>query len=60
MHQALERKGMSLRQLAEKTGISISTLKSYSSGRRPMRKASYEALEKIATALDVDIKDIVK
>lgn len=49
---------MSLSELSEKTGISIDCLKSYSSGRRDLRKASYETVEKIADALGVDIRSL--
>lgn len=50
---------MSIAELSEKTGISIDCLKSYNSGRRDLRKASYETVEKIADALGVDIRSLV-
>ena len=59
MKSILESKNISLSQLSDMTGISLSTLKSFSSGRRDLRKASFETLDKIAQALDVDVYRIV-
>ena len=59
MKSILESKNISLSQLADMTGISLSTLKSFSSGRRDLRKASFETLDKIAQALNVDVYKIV-
>ena len=59
MKSILESKNISLSQLSDMTGISLSTLKSFSSGRRDLRKASFETLDKIAQALDVDVYKIV-
>lgn len=59
MKSILESKNISLSQLSDMTGISLSTLKSFSSGRRDLRKASFETLDKIAQALNVDVYRIV-
>lgn len=60
MREYLDRQEMTLPQLAERTGLSLSSLKSFSSGRRSLRKASYETVEKIADALKVDIRQLTK
>lgn len=60
MKSILENRNISLSQLAEMTGIPLSTLKSFSSGRRDLKKASFETLDKIAKALGVDIYQVVE
>jgi len=51
-----EHRGHSLRQLAERAGFGIGYLSQIENGER---KGTAETLKKIATALDVDIDDLI-
>ena len=51
-----ERKGLTQKQLAEKTGLSITSIQNYEYERFPPK---IERLEKIAAALDVSLLDIM-
>ena len=59
LKEVRESKGLSQAALAEKSGVSKKAICSYEQGWRNIRMASYDTLEKIANALETEIKDIV-
>lgn len=59
LKEVRESKGLSQAALAEKSGVSKKAICSYEQGWRNIRMASYDTLEKLANALETEIKDIV-
>lgn len=59
LKEVRESKGLSQADLAEKSGVSKKAICSYEQGWRNIRMASYDTLEKLANALETEIKDIV-
>lgn len=52
-------KGLSQSQLAKKANISVRTLQDYEQGHKPLQKANYETIARLAKTLEVDIQEIV-
>ena len=52
------KKGISQKELSEKTGISLKAISSYEQGSRDLIKASFENIIKISKALKCDIFDL--
>lgn len=52
------KKGISQKELSEKTGISLKAISSYEQGIRDLKKASFENIVKIAKALDCNVFDL--
>lgn len=59
LKEVRESKGLSQAALADKSGVSKKAICSYEQGWRNIRMASYDTLEKLANALETEIKDIV-
>ena len=52
------KKGISQKELSEKTGISLKAISSYEQGSRDLIKASFENIVKIVKALDCKVFDL--
>lgn len=52
--------GLTQTQLAEKSGINIRTLQQYESGAKKINKASVQAVQALAAALDCRLDDILE
>lgn len=52
------KRGISQKELSEKTGISLKAISSYEQGSRDLRKASFENIVKIAKALECNVFDL--
>lgn len=51
--------GLSLEELAKRSSVDKTTIHRYESGEREIKQARYESVEKLAYALQRDIKEIV-
>ena len=51
-------RGMTQEELAKETGITSRTIMSYENDVKKLRRASYENIKKLASALDVSVDDI--
>lgn len=51
-------RGMTQEELAKETGITSRTIMSYENDVKKLRRASYEKIKKLASALDVSVDDI--
>ena len=56
----LKKKGMSAVSLANKSGISISTIRALKEGKRDLNKLQASFLEKIASCLGVKMKSLIR
>jgi len=52
--------GMTRSQLAEKSGVSVNSIKSYEYGVRDIEDASYRNLKKLADVLGVSVEELVE
>lgn len=53
------KKGITRKELAEKSGISARTIESYEQGKRNINKAKIETIIKLSKALECNIEDIM-
>lgn len=51
-------RGMTKRELAEKSGLTDTTIRKYENSVDELRKAKYSSLERLANALEVSVDDI--
>lgn len=51
-------RGMTQEELAKETGITSRTIMSYENDVKKLRRASYEKIKNLASALDVSVDDI--
>ena len=54
------KKGVTKKQLAELSGVSVNMIVKYENGQRDIDKASLDTLTKLATALDVKLIDLIE
>ena len=54
------KKGVTKKQLAELSGVSVNMIVKYENGQRDIDKASLDTLTKLATVLDVKLIDLIE
>lgn len=54
------KKGVTKKQLAELSGVSVNMIVKYENGQRDIDKASLDTLTKLATALDVKLIELLE
>jgi transcriptional regulator with XRE-family HTH domain len=59
LHDLRKKAGLSQSQLAYLSGVKIRTIQNYESGYRDIRKACYDILTRLSTALNCSIDDLV-
>lgn len=58
LRQIRREKDVTQEQLSKKTGITTRSITAYENDLNSLRNASYEYLERIAKALDIEVDDI--
>lgn len=53
-----EKRGLSQRELADVTGISVRTLQDYEQGRKSLRSASFERVYILVKALQISFEEL--
>lgn len=59
LKQIRTKKGITRKELAEKSGISARTIESYEQRKRNINKAKIETIIKLSKALECNIEDIM-
>ncbi len=60
LKQYREKRKLSQRELAERSGVSLRTLQDYEQGRKPINQAAAITVHRIAQALGVTVEDLLE
>jgi transcriptional regulator with XRE-family HTH domain len=60
LKEMLKARGMTVKELSRLTGINLRVLYSYTSGYRKLSLAAAETLQKIADALEIEPRELIK